>query len=157
MFSSIRDWPLLLSQSMGTLEPGGWLETIEMDVTPVSDDGTLPQPSLLAEYFTVLTRAAADQGVDIAVAPKMRGYLERAGFVNVVEKTLKLPLGTWAIDKRLKNTGLFNREQFLEGIEGIIGGYLREAAGWDECRLAEFLEKVKDEVRNKDIHSYWVV
>lgn len=42
----------------------------------------------------------------------------KAGFVDVVERRFKVPIGGWPADPRLQQLGLYNRLQWVEGIEG---------------------------------------
>jgi hypothetical protein len=42
----------------------------------------------------------------------------KAGFVDVVERRFKVPIGGWPGDPGLKQLGLYNRLQWVEGIEG---------------------------------------
>lgn len=44
--------------------------------------------------------------------------MERAGFVNVVEKVMKAPLGGWPADPRLRELGQWALLGFLSGLEG---------------------------------------
>lgn len=50
---------------------------------------------------------------------KSRQRMENAGFVNIKEKTYKVPLGEWAKNPLLKEAGRFCRAQLLEGLEGV--------------------------------------
>ena len=44
--------------------------------------------------------------------------MEEAGFVNVVEKKFKFPIGTWPKDPRMKELGTWFRAYFEDGMEG---------------------------------------
>lgn len=155
MFSGIKDWHKLLEECYKALKPGGFVEIIEMDITPASDDGTIPEQYLLNEYFDILKRAALTKGFDLAVAPKLKNYVASKPFCSVTEEVMKLPFGPWPRDQRMKEIGLFHREQFLEGLEGIIIRYLTMVEGWVKEEVEVFLAKVRTQVKDRRIHSYW--
>ncbi len=56
-------------------------------------------------------------GKNLRVAPLMKKMIEEAGFVDVVEKHYKWPLGEWPINHRLKDIGRWNMKHWLEGLE----------------------------------------
>jgi hypothetical protein len=44
--------------------------------------------------------------------------MEDAGFINVVEKDYKFPIGRWPADTRMKELGMWFRAYFEDGMEG---------------------------------------
>jgi hypothetical protein len=44
--------------------------------------------------------------------------MEAAGFINIVEKKYKFPIGVWPKDKRMKELGMWFRAYFEDGMEG---------------------------------------
>jgi hypothetical protein len=48
----------------------------------------------------------------------MKSDIEQAGFVNVVERVLKIPLGGWAADRKLRELGRWALLGFDTGLEG---------------------------------------
>ena len=44
---------------------------------------------------------------------------DAGGFVNVYERRIKLPIGTWPKDKTLKQWGAWNRQFLVQGVEGF--------------------------------------
>jgi len=155
MFSAIQDWPRLLSQAHATLKPGGWVEVTEMDIIPTSDDGTVTADYKLVQYFDILKRAARGKGFNLEVAPYIKEMVSRAGYQNVVENIYKLPLGPWAVDRELRMVGLYHREQFLDGLQGIIIKYLVAVEHWLPQEVEVFLASVRSQIMDKNIHCYW--
>lgn len=52
--------------------------------------------------------------------------ISSAGFVDVVEKRFKWPIGPWSSDPRLKEIGRWNLLNWEEGMEGwVIAPYTR--------------------------------
>lgn len=60
------------------------------------------------------------------IAEEMAGMISSAGFVDVVEKRFKWPIGPWSSDPRLKEIGRWNLLNWEEGMEGwVIAPYTR--------------------------------
>ena len=51
------------------------------------------------------------------IAPHIRNMIEEAGFVNIVERRYKWPLGEWPVDQKLKDIGRWNLQHWLEGLD----------------------------------------
>lgn len=56
----------------------------------------------------------------------MAGLMREAGFVDVVEKRFKWPIGPWSSDPKLKEIGRWNLLNWEEGMEGwVMAAYTR--------------------------------
>lgn len=137
------------------LKPHGWIEIVEMHVNPSSYNDSLPPESQIMEFYNVLADIGRKIGIDLAVAQKFKAMMEKAGFEDVTEKVFDLPLGDWAEDRRLKEVGLFQRFQMVEGIHGIAFGLLTRVAGWSVQRVEAFLAGVRREMRDRNVHSLY--
>lgn len=120
--------------------PGGYIEYQDYGVQMHLWDGTyLDKPSdehPLATYFYHVNNAAAGLGRSLDVAPKVKGYMEKAGFVDVVVQKGIWPLGPWPKDKRLKELGKWCLMGALDSFYPF-GVHLLTKVGWT-------LEEVKD-------------
>ena len=65
----------------------------------------------------IAIEASQKFGKEIMIAPLIRNMIEEAGFVDVVEKQYKWPLGEWPVDRKLKDIGRWNMKHWLEGLE----------------------------------------
>lgn len=81
--------------------------------------------------------------------------LKEAGFEDVQTEAYKLPMGTWPKDQRLKTIGACNREQFLQGLNGIAMGVFTRLLGWKSEEVEVFIAKVRNDVNNAKLHGYW--
>jgi hypothetical protein len=126
-----------------------------MHVIPSSYDDSLPAKSQIMELYNVLAEFGAKVGIDLAVAQKFKSMMEKAGFEDVTEKIFDLPLGDWPEDRRLKEVGLFQRFQMIEGVHGIAFGLLTRVAGWSAQRVEAFLAGVRGEMRDRNVHSLY--
>jgi hypothetical protein len=55
-------------------------------------------------------------GLAFNIAPSLKAWMEEAGFVNVVEKKMRVPIGKWAKDKKMKELGVWNQARLDKGL-----------------------------------------
>jgi hypothetical protein len=87
-------------------------------IAALCDDGSLPEDNILRTWAPNTIPAAEKSGRPIDTIDTMRGAIEKAGFVDVHEKELKLPVGPWAKDPVLKEAGRLNYHHWASGLEG---------------------------------------
>jgi hypothetical protein len=167
----VRNWPRLLSQckryvleypsiltgliEASCLKTGGTVELVDMDWNYTSDDGSVTEANSLKLFVEDVTEAASSVGISLKIADQFFNLLEEAGFVNVKKETFKLPMGPWPKDKRLKEVGLFHREQFLQGLHGIALGLLGRVSGRSQDEIQVCNAIVRKDIQNAAIHGYW--
>ncbi|PMD19557.1 S-adenosyl-L-methionine-dependent methyltransferase [Hyaloscypha hepaticicola] len=157
LFHGIRDWPKLFDQAMRTLKPGGHIEIVEMHVIPTSYDNSLPKDSQIQAFYDVLSEVGKGVGIDLAVAQKFHGMLEKAGFEGVTETVFDLPIGGWMPDRRMREVGLFHQFQMTEGLHGIAFGLLTRVAGWDALKVEAFLAGIRREMKDPKVRSLYKI
>jgi len=112
MFLAIKNMPRALQQSMVALKPGGYVELVELDIFPVSVDGSPPEKySQIMAFLNNLRDAARMQGCDVQIAPKFKDLAIEAGYEDVTEEVYTVPWGSWPRDPRLKEAGSFLRSE----------------------------------------------
>jgi hypothetical protein len=126
-----------------------------MHVIPSSHDDSLPANSQIMEFYNVLAEIGTKIGIDLAVAQKFKAMMDKAGFEDVTEEVFDLPLGDWPKGRRMKEVGLFQRFQMVEGIHGIAFGLLTRVAGWSSQRVEAFLAGVRREMMDRNVHSLY--
>lgn len=89
-----------------------------MSVVPTSDDGSVIEGSIFDQWGKVSLEAGDKFGKDLRIHEQVKGYLEDAGFEDIVERVYKWPIGPWSRDPHMKEIGLWNRLHWQEGIEG---------------------------------------
>jgi hypothetical protein len=108
------------TNSPRNLNSGGWIEQLEVEIDAFTDDETEDPNSYikgLCDYSTEMTRAA---GRDFQVSTSMKRMIEEAGFVDVREQKLKLPLGPWSTDPKMKDVGRFYERFYKTGLQGWL-------------------------------------
>lgn len=114
---TVEEWKRVYAQAYEKLQPGGWIEQVELSPHFKSDDGTLQADSQIAKWGAYFESFAEKAGKPMNVYDTMRAGIEEAGFVNVQEKLYKLPMGGWARHPIFKDAGRLNAEQFRTGID----------------------------------------
>ncbi|KXX74362.1 Malonyl-[acyl-carrier protein] O-methyltransferase 1 [Madurella mycetomatis] len=153
MAASILDWPNLVTNIYENLEPGGWCEFQDFDLQYYSDDGSLKQDDALLVWISTLLDAARALGREPNPGSKLEGWVQKAGFVNVVHKRYKIPIGPWARDPLLKEIGSYNFMQVDNGLEGLSMRLFTSVLRWEEDEIRALLARVRADLRNPRIHA----
>ena len=99
------------------MAPGGYIEQSEPIPELKSEDGSITSSDVMRRMTGLAIEASHKFGKNIMIAPLIKKMIEQAGFVDVVEKRFKWPLGEWPIDRRLKEIGSWNMKHWLEGLD----------------------------------------
>ncbi|KAF1833620.1 S-adenosyl-L-methionine-dependent methyltransferase [Decorospora gaudefroyi] len=151
---SISDWDKLVQQTFTHVKPGGWVEFQEPLARFECDDGTIDMAKNALHWQTLCHDAAKNFGKDMMAGETMKQRMLDAGFVDVHEKLVKVPLGPWPKDPRMKEIGRYQREHVSMGIEPYTLGLLGKVRGWSEAECRVMIAKVVSDIRNKAIHLY---
>jgi ubiquinone/menaquinone biosynthesis C-methylase UbiE len=154
MSGSISDWDRLVRQTYAHVQPGGWVEFQEPLAQCECDDGTMDMASDLLQWQVLCHGAAKGFGKDIRAGHTLKQRMLDAGFVDVHEKVVKIPLGPWPKDPRMKEIGRYQREHMAMGIEPYTLGLLGKVLGWSEAECRVLIAKVVSDIRNKALHLY---
>lgn len=155
LLCSIRDWPKLIKQTYEHTRPGGYVEFQMKHPMVVSDDGTLPRDSALQQWCQNYVHAANAFGTPLNDTLRIKGLMEAAGFVDVEEHVVKLPIGPWPKNKQLKKVGAFELVNFIHGIEGLTMRIFSKGLGMPVEEIQLLLMEVRKEAENSKIHSYY--
>ncbi|MCJ1260618.1 hypothetical protein MMC22_000480 [Lobaria immixta] len=156
MNGSIRDWPRFFEQSLRHCKPGGWVECQELDVDARTDDNSFPEDCQITKWCENQEEAAKKAGLTVRISGDvLKKQMEDAGFVNVVSREFKIPIGTWPADEKLREAGAFQLVAMLEGIQGLTLAFWTRFLGWSEEAIEVTLAKVRAEFKSRKIHSYW--
>ncbi|KAJ5755544.1 hypothetical protein N7533_005087 [Penicillium manginii] len=151
-------WEKVYQQAYDALEPGGWIEQMELDVRVYSDDKSLkPSHELYGwgDMFIGCSERAGDRS--LRTHETMRGAIEKAGFIDVHEVKYKIPLGPWAKDKLLKEAGHLQFAHWNAALEGWAMWLLTHHGmpePWTKEEVQVFLAKIRTELKNPHIHAY---
>ena len=102
------------------MRSGGWIEQIEVEINALCDDDSALPNSKIKELCAFTKEMGIASGRDLLVSSSMKQMIEQAGFVDVQQQKLKLPLGSWASDPKLKDVGRFYERFYKTGLQGWL-------------------------------------
>ncbi|KAK3298490.1 S-adenosyl-L-methionine-dependent methyltransferase [Chaetomium fimeti] len=155
---AIKDWPKLMRRSLEHLRPGGWFEMQEVYHFPLSASKTRPVPTdhPVAHYWSLIDEGLGKLGINFhsAADGRLAAMMRDVGFVNVTERVLQIPVGTWAKNKVLKTVGLYWRTILIDGIQAIALGPLTRGCGWSREQVELFLVEVRKGYHDNSLLAY---
>ena len=92
---------------------------VEIDTFTDDDDDSLANSHV--KHLTDMTsEMSLAIGRDFQISSRMKQMIEEAGFVDVQEHRLKMPIGSWATDPKLKDVGRFFERYYKTGLQGWL-------------------------------------
>ncbi|KAH7113131.1 hypothetical protein B0J13DRAFT_657300, partial [Dactylonectria estremocensis] len=85
--------------------------------------------------------------------PKLEGWVKDAGFTNIVHRKFRLPLGSWPKDPQMKNIGICNIAQLLDGLEAFSLKIFCGVLGMSTEEVLVMLAKVRQELHARKFHA----
>lgn len=108
------------------------------------------EPYPLNEWWEHVAKGLAVFGRDLAAVLKTPQLLKDAGFVNIEERVVKLPIGPWAKDKKLRTAGLYLRASIEDGLDGLsLGPLVRGKSIW-KLNSNGIFERIHADLQTKD-------
>ncbi|KKY19627.1 putative methyltransferase domain-containing protein [Diplodia seriata] len=157
MAPAIRNWSKLLADAYDWLKPGAYIELQELDFFPQSDDGSMPDDWGYMQYTRACREGFLKFGNDFHVAQKVAGKIRDAGFVNVVEQKIKVPLGSWAKNKLLRTAGLYMQAAVIDAFSIASAGPLQRGLGWSREETEVFIAGARKAIRDPKVHAYYTL
>lgn len=85
--------------------PGGWVEFQDFDLRTYTQDNSAAPDNKVVEFFKLIMEACEKFGRMASPGENLKTWVEEAGFVNVQDKVVKLPIGPWPKDEQLVRKG----------------------------------------------------
>lgn len=130
----------------------GYLEQVEIDLEPRSDDGSIPE--ILSRWYNYLQDATTRGSKSIQYIHETQDMLRSRGFVDIEETIIRLPFNTWPTDPHGKDVGRWYSVGFTEGLEAMSLGPFTRVFEWPPGDVRRLCEDVKSAVLNKKFHVY---
>ncbi|KAK0624298.1 S-adenosyl-L-methionine-dependent methyltransferase [Immersiella caudata] len=159
LFGSIADWDALFRDAYFACAPGGWVESIEVEVDYVSDDGSVKPGSAMTMWGDMCREAGPKMGRSFMILREglQRTGMEKAGFVNITEVDRKVPMGGWPLDPKLAEVGRFVQLGFENDLEGYASLVWNVILGRPADEFQIFLANTRKDLRDPRVHPYfWV-
>lgn len=151
----MHDWPRFFKHCWDHLEPGGWVETNEVQFPPRRADGEVAKDSAFIQWGEHAYEAAANAGIDARASEKFNEQLAACGFVNVERTDVQWPIRPWPKGKKNKLMGRLLYQNTLDAIPAIGTALFTRRLGWSKEQVdANTAECIKD-VDDKSNYFYY--
>ncbi|KAK1564205.1 S-adenosyl-L-methionine-dependent methyltransferase [Colletotrichum navitas] len=147
MNGSFANWEGVLGQAHNHLQPGRHLEIQGIIWPLVCDDGALEEDPALRKWSRLLVEACSKLGRPIDKTDTMPAKMAAAG--------IRFPISPWSKDKKLRNLGIRNREQLLQGLEAFSLGSFARVLDWSKEEVVVLCAGVRKDLQDLNIHAYW--
>jgi len=155
MLGAFNDFRVILKRAFDYLEPGGYMESQEMWPRAMCDDGTLnPQTHKFTEWIANQDQAAMRLGMPLRIANKLRRWYKEAGFVDVKEEIMRIPINGWPRDPRFKMLGKWWARSLLDGLQGFSMMLFTRAFNWTPEEVEVYLVDVRKSISDRSVHAY---
>lgn len=123
---------------------------------PISANKSMPADHPVAQYWSLIREGLGALGVNFAAAAggRLADMMREVGYVNVTERVLQIPIGTWAKNRVLKTVGLYWRTILLDGMQAIALGPMTRGCGWSREQVELFLVEVRRAYHDNSMLAY---
>ena len=125
------------------------------DILPMVlvDDNTARDDDPVDQFMKLAFQGFQKIGCVQPTPSSITDSLIRAGYANVQLEKMKIPIGMWPADRKMKTIGLMMRAAFLEAVHGLAAKPLAAMEIEPEER-DEWIEKVRIGLDDNSIHRY---
>lgn len=156
LYGSIPDFVNLYSKALRHLKPGGWVQCLEMDVQVRSDHVDIPRDHVFNKWAQIFRDGGEKLGrsFDVIEGHNMKSYIEKAGFTDVVEEKIKVPLHGWPKDPHLQRMGFLSQVALEQSLEGFVLYLLTQVLEWSPEETTALVDNMRREI-GKISHYPW--
>jgi len=105
-------------------------------------------------WYRYLAQATHKAYRPIAYNVETRAMLERAGFVDITEQIIRVPLNPWPTDPVAKDIGRWYNLGLTQGLEALTLAPMFRVNGWDKADVDKLCAAALREICSKKIHTY---
>ncbi|RDW64247.1 hypothetical protein BP5796_10749 [Coleophoma crateriformis] len=153
LFSCFSSHVAVFKSAFQHIQPGGWFELQDAAFPFRCIDNSMAGTKM-EQWCSLVRTAASALGRDFAVVPKYKAYLEEAGFVDIVEKQMAWPIGSWAKGEKMKAIGAWCKEDVLMGLQAWSMAALTRGLGMEASEVEKLINEVRGELREGGLHCY---
>ncbi|KAI1037553.1 hypothetical protein LB505_011442 [Fusarium chuoi] len=156
LVGSIVDWPGLFKQAYKCLKPGGYIESHEASPCIGSDDNSVSEDSAMGQWGKIFMEGGRKLQRPFSVLEDnvQVESMKEAGFINIEEEEIKVPIGGWPEDPKLKEAGQYFQAAILQDVEGTLM-FIANLLGWSKEEIHVFAARYRREIRSKKVHGYF--
>lgn len=152
---SFNSWQDTYEKVFRHLKPGtGYMEHVEIDMSPRCDDGTLSPNGALCQWYEYLMDAMDRSGRSMRYNIHTRAMLERTGFTDISEQVIHVPFNPWPKDSHQKDIGRWFCLGLVQGLKGLSMAPFTRTNQWSKDVVDRYVEDVEKEICSRRVHSY---
>ncbi|CAJ2510551.1 Uu.00g095200.m01.CDS01 [Anthostomella pinea] len=155
LMSCFNDPAFVVQQAVAHLAPGGFLE-FQDALFPMNWIGEPPRQSALYRWNELMMAGVARLGRSWSNVQHYRRYFDDAGLEGVVERRFYWPTSPWAKGRYFKTVAAYFQEDMIQGLEAMSLKVLG-VLGMAPAEVLEFVEEVKRDFRDTNLHAYLTV
>lgn len=114
----------------------------------------VPDDLPLKKWNSLVLEASIKRGRALNNVIHYKRWMQEAGFVDIREEKFFIPTNPWAKDPHAKQVGLYNRENLLQGVEGMSLKQFTGSLGWSPEEVQVLLAGVRSNLKDRNIHAY---
>jgi hypothetical protein len=161
LYGGIEDWQKLYKQSYKHVKPGGWFESVEIDIETRSENPSVAndETHIFKKWCKLFWDAGDKIGRTFRIARdgRMEKYIREAGFVDVVHKQWKVPIGGWPQNPKLKQIGFCNGHFIDQSLDGFAVFPIGEILGWSYDEVMVLVASMREAIRDRKSLPYFNV
>ncbi|KAF4416383.1 s-adenosyl-l-methionine-dependent methyltransferase [Fusarium acutatum] len=161
LYGAIDDWKKLYRQAFTHVRPGGWVESLEIDIETHSENPKIEKDEghIFKTWCKLFFECGRKTGRtwEIARDGRQEEYMREAGFTDLVSKSWKLPVGGWPQDKKLKQIGLYNEAFIDHSIDAFAIFPIGEILGWSKEEVTVLVSQMRKALKEPRALPYFNV
>lgn len=154
LLGTTKDWPAFYRRCFISLKPGGWVDIAEPSIYFHSKLDVADPVPVYNKWGEVMREAGLKAGMRFDIAESLKGWLEDAGFVNVIERKVPVTIGRWSKDPKQREIGIWNQARLERGISDFSMRRLTSQLEWSSNEVDEFCEQLRVAFRNPRLLGY---
>ncbi|KAJ4258257.1 hypothetical protein NW762_008406 [Fusarium torreyae] len=123
----------------------------------MSDDDSIKNAKNADAWAVAVRESSTKFGKPIDCVTEWKDKLIKAGFEDVHQKILKMPIGSWPKDPVLKEVGKCQLIQSCLAIDSYTPMLVEKVLGWSKEESQVLMENAKKELHDPSIHGYMPV
>jgi SAM-dependent methyltransferase len=135
------------------LRPGGWFEMQDFAFPLRCIDDTM-KGTAFERWLELILAGCEKLGKDLGRAPIYEKYMRDIGFVDVQQKLVAWPIGSWPKDEKMKVLGAWCKEDVLSGLNGSSMAILTRGLGMTTEEVEILLMEVRQAINSRRLHCY---
>lgn len=153
LFSCFKDPAGVIAKAYDFLNPGGYLEIMDVILPLESVDDSL-QDTALGDWCPKLIAGAKVLGKDWTCTSKFHKYMADAGFVDIQVVKYQWPTNPWAKAPDQKVLGKWVQQNLLDGVSGMTMAALTRGLKMHPSEVELFLVDVRSDIKNRRVHAF---